>query len=66
MKISVNGKQLNANPDTTLNALLAELKIKEQGIAIELNREVVPKSRYKDTLIKESDTLEIIKMTGGG
>ena len=66
MKITVNGKKLDVNPDTTLNALLEELKIEEQGMAVELNMEVVPKSRYKDTLIKNNDTLEIIRMAGGG
>ena len=66
MKITVNGKELSVNPDTTLNALLEELKIEEQGMAVELNMEVVPKSRYKETLIKNNDTLEIIRMTGGG
>ncbi len=66
MKITVNGKELSVNSDTTLNALLEELKIEEQGMAVELNMEVVPKSRYKDTLIKNNDTLEIIRMTGGG
>lgn len=66
MKITVNGKELSINPDTTLSALLEELKIEEQGMAIELNMEVVPKSRYKEILIKNNDTLEIIRMTGGG
>lgn len=66
MKITVNGKELSINPDTTLDALLEELKIEEQGMAVELNMEVVPKSRYKETLIKNNDTLEIIRMTGGG
>lgn len=66
MKITVNGKELSVNPDTRLNALLEELKIEEQGMAVELNMEVVPKSRYKETLIKNNDTLEIIRMTGGG
>ncbi len=66
MKITVNGKELDVNADTTLSALLEGLDIKGQGMAIELNREVVPKSRYRDTLIKDNDSLEIIRMTGGG
>ncbi len=66
MKITVNGKELDVNADTTLSALLEGLDIKGQGMAIELNREVVPKSRYMDTLIKDNDSLEIIRMTGGG
>lgn len=66
MKITVNGKELSVNPDITLTALIEEFEIEEQGMAIELNMEVVPKSRYKETLIKNNDTLEIIRMTGGG
>lgn len=51
---------------TTVAALLALLDIDAVGIAIELNREIVPKSQYLNTALKDNDILEVVRMAGGG
>jgi len=35
-------------------------------VAIELNREVVPKSRHGEQMLVEGDRVEIIQAIGGG
>lgn len=65
-KVLVNGKEKVIAEDTTIEKLLEGLNIKPQGIAVELNLEIVPKSRYVETILKDGDRIEIVQMVGGG
>lgn len=62
----INGEVRGLPSGMTLDGLLELLKIKRQGIAIDVNREIIPKSLFKETTIKDGDAIEIITMTGGG
>lgn len=64
--IKINGEAREVDSGSTLTELLAALQVNPKGIAVELNKEVVPKSLHHETTIKENDTIEIIRMTGGG
>ena len=66
MKIRVNGNVRDVEDGMTVKGLLAALDIKLQGIAIDINREIVPKSKFEETFIKQDDVIEIVRMTGGG
>ena len=66
MIIRINGSEREVEDGATLETVLEHFKIKTQGIAVELNKEVVPKRLYAGTIIKERDVLEIIRMAGGG
>ena len=66
VKIKVNGKERIITEGTTVEKLLEGLNIKSQGIAVELNLEIVPKSRYAETILKDGDKIEIVQMVGGG
>jgi thiamine biosynthesis protein ThiS len=66
MKIRINGQDRDVEDGMTVKGLLVALDIKPQGIAIDINKEIVPKSRLEETLIKEDDVIEIVRMTGGG
>ncbi|MGV6800608.1 MAG: sulfur carrier protein ThiS [bacterium] len=66
MKLKINGAFHQVEEDMTLSRLLQQLKLKPQKIAIELNLEIVPKSLYEQTQLKEADQLEIVQFVGGG
>ena len=66
MKISINGKETTVENGATIEKLLVSLGVKPEGIAVELNKEIVPRTTHALTIIKENDTIEIIRMTGGG
>ncbi len=65
-KIQVNGKPMDVEEGTTVKALLETLGIPAQGTAVELNREIVPRSQHHLTQLKEGDRVEIVRMVGGG
>ena len=66
MNLQVNGETRNVTEGLTLDGLVKELDLQERPIAVELNREVVPKDRYVATRLAEGDRLEIVSLVGGG
>lgn len=66
MQIQVNGEPLAVAPGSSLSDLVAQLELSGKRIAIELNLEIVPRSRYAETLLKEGDRVEIVHAIGGG
>lgn len=65
MCIRVNGEEKHANEGLSIAALLAELRLSPERVAIELNRRLVKSERYGQTL-KDGDELEIVTFVGGG
>ncbi len=66
MQIIINGKSRELGEGTTLAMLVATLADDMRAIAVELNREIVPKSTYAQTVLKEGDKLEVVQFVGGG
>ncbi|WP_306253917.1 sulfur carrier protein ThiS [Parvularcula sp. IMCC14364] len=64
--ISVNGTLSSLKAGLTLSDLLAQLELKPTKIAVERNREIVPKSAFQSTTLHEGDQLEIVQFVGGG
>ncbi len=65
MNLTINGES-QASSAETLVALVEGLGMKSDRVAIELNREIVPRDRWSQTLLHEGDRLEIVHFVGGG
>jgi sulfur carrier protein len=65
MKLIINGEPQSSTADT-LHALVEQLGMKSDRVAIELNREIVPRERWPQTPLREGDRLEIVHFVGGG
>ncbi len=65
MKITLNGEARDCSA-RSLDDLIRELKLDGKPIAVEKNRDVVPKSKYRETALHEGDVLEIVHLVGGG
>ncbi len=66
MRIRVNGEERKVPAGTSVSALLPILGIDGGRIAVEVNREIVPKSEHCTRVLAEGDQLEIVTMVGGG
>jgi len=66
MKIKINGDIKELEDGSTIEALLDALSIKPVGMALEVNKEIVPKRLFGATALKEGDAVEIVRMVGGG
>jgi thiamine biosynthesis protein ThiS len=65
MNLTVNGES-RVVPAETLTGLVEQLGMKADRVAIELNREIVPRDRWPQTQLKDGDQLEIVHFVGGG
>jgi len=68
MKLQINGeeKTFNSPAPSTLSQLVEILGMKADRLAVELNREIVPRDRWSETALGEGDRLEIVHFVGGG
>lgn len=66
MQIIVNGQPRTENPDVTVAQLISTLSLEPRRVAVELNKQIVPRARYSETLLHEGDQLEIVTLVGGG
>jgi thiamine biosynthesis protein ThiS len=66
MKLQINGEARDFNPPLTLAALLEQLEMKADRVAIELNRSIVARDLWANTSLAEGDRLEIVHFVGGG
>jgi sulfur carrier protein len=64
--ITLNGEPFPMSGDLALTALLDRLGMRASRVAVELNREIVPRADYPRTLIRPGDQVEIINFVGGG
>ena len=65
MKLTINGEPQVLSAET-LGALVAHLGMKPDRVAIELNREIVPRNQWPQTPLHDGDRLEIVHFVGGG
>ncbi len=66
MQIFVNGESRQVQEAYSILQLLEEMDLTEKRVALEINEEIVPKSRHADYLISAGDKVEIVIAIGGG
>jgi len=66
VRIVINGQERQTENTLTLAALVQELGMKPDRVAVELNREIVPRDRWSKTRLQDGDQKEIVHFVGGG
>ena len=66
MKIQLNGESQDIPDHSTAQNLVDLLELGGKRLAMELNREIIPRSTYPETLLHEGDQIEIVHAIGGG
>ena len=64
--ITVNGEEKKIEDSATLAELASGLGLRTDRIAAELNGDIVPKSKYDTTELKDGDSVELVNFVGGG
>lgn len=65
MRVTVNGEAHTLPDEATVEDLTRHLHV-EGRIALEINREVVPRSRWTAHALRDGDAVEIVRAIGGG
>lgn len=66
MKIKLNGEAKDVAEGTTLQALVEQLSLAPDRLAIELNRDVIRRTDWQKVTLSEGDLVEIVHFVGGG
>jgi sulfur carrier protein len=66
MKLQINGEPRDVAAPLSLSALLEQLGMKADRVAVELNRNIVPREQWAETSLGDGDHLEIVQFVGGG
>ncbi|MGB1220443.1 MAG: sulfur carrier protein ThiS [Alcanivoracaceae bacterium] len=65
MKLTVNGETMEFD-GTTVADLVRQQGLAGRRLAVEINREIVPKSVHDSHALKDGDVIEIVHAIGGG
>lgn len=65
-QIQLNGEPHQIDGDNRLLALIEKLKLRRGRVAVEINREVVPKAQWEAVVLRAGDAVEIVNFVGGG
>jgi sulfur carrier protein len=66
IQITVNGEPRSVAPDLTAAQLIDLLELGGRRLAMEINREILPRSRYAEHRLNHGDRIEIVQAIGGG
>jgi sulfur carrier protein len=66
MKILLNGQEKRLEAAITISALLQEMELAGKRVAVEVNQEIVPRSRHSEYQLMDNDRVEIVRAIGGG
>jgi sulfur carrier protein len=64
--VVINGQSRSVNVGTTVAQLIADLGFGDRRVAVERNRNVVPRAEHASTILSEGDRLEVVTFVGGG
>ncbi len=66
MNIILNGKPYKLEKPACVQELLSLLALEKSQIAVEINREIVSRSRHEEVFLNDGDAVEIVSFIGGG
>lgn len=66
IQIQLNGDACPLPLPLTVNALLGVFNLDPRSVAVEVNKVVVKRAAYEDTVIDDGDEVEIVSFVGGG
>ena len=66
MKLHINGEAREFGAPLSLAALIDQLGMKADRVAVELNRNIVSREQWAGTALVEGDQIEIVQFVGGG
>jgi sulfur carrier protein len=66
MKLTLNGQVRDVESGASVSDLLASVQMAEKLVLVELNGCAIPRADFSATRLAEADTIEIVRLVGGG
>lgn len=66
MQVHVNGKPVALEDRATVMQLIEVMELGSRRVAVEVNKELVVKKEWEQTVLKDGDRVEVVSFVGGG
>ena len=66
LEVTINGETHSLADGTTIKRMLETLELSGEGVAVEVNRSIVPRRTHREALLGDGDEVEIVTFVGGG
>jgi thiamine biosynthesis protein ThiS len=66
VRVRLNGDETDVPPGATVGQLVDRVIRDRSRVAVERNREIVPRGRYDSTTVEAGDVIEVVTLVGGG
>jgi thiamine biosynthesis protein ThiS len=66
LRVTVNGESRVVPAGASVADLLEQLGVLTPRVAVERNKDIVPKAEYRATSLQEGDVFEVVELVGGG
>ena len=66
MRVRVNGRETEVEPEATIGRIVDSIVPDRSRVAVERNKEIVPRTTYDTTPVAEGDVIEVVTLAGGG
>jgi sulfur carrier protein len=66
LQVTVNGQAQEIPQGSSIAGLLEQINVPLNGSAVELDGEIISKSQYENTQLKDGQRVEVVRLVGGG
>ena len=66
MIIKVNNKEMELSSQGSLQQLAETLQMPDKGVAVAVNNQMIPRTKWSETILQENDQVVVIKAACGG
>ena len=66
MTLTINGKKMDLPDGMTITQFLEEKNLRPRSVVVELNRVIIERDKYAETVFNDKDEVEIMRFIGGG
>jgi len=66
IRITVNDEEHLFDEETTIQTMLKELGLDDKIVVVVLNDDIVNSENYANTMLKDGDKIELVRIVGGG
>ncbi len=66
IRVFINGKENFLDSNINILSLLQQLNLKPERVAVEVNKNVIPKEDFEEYILRDGDKIEIVRFVGGG
>ena len=66
MIIKVNNKEMELSSQASLQQLAETLQMPDKGVAVAVNNQMIPRTKWSETILQENDQVVVLKAACGG